>query len=78
MEWVLKNLHQKHTKYIRRSKDKNLYKANGKGLKYCESCGNVWERDYMNGTTVRYSHLPTYGKTRKTCSICIKESKEKI
>jgi hypothetical protein len=69
-DWVIKLLSRRtdrRYKYVRNTR--NSHNAEYKRLKFCKTCKTIWEIS-TTGTTLHYSHLPTYGLTRKTCYHC--------
>tara|TARA_Y100000310_G_scaffold146162_1_gene145510 strand:- start:382 stop:603 length:222 start_codon:yes stop_codon:yes gene_type:complete len=52
-------------------------------LKYCVRCNIIWEKvnRSLHGKHYEYyltTHIPTYGKERKTCPRCVKNKKQGV
>jgi hypothetical protein len=55
------------------SKKANMHTPESRRLKYCKGCRSVWELG-LDGTQLKYKHLPTYGLYRLQCESCDNES----
>ena len=75
MKWPYDSFYMKQRTKDQYRKIKKIAFRKENKIKFCNFCKKTWEISYEK-TLLTYQHLPTYGKIRKKCPLCVKKEKQ--